>query len=220
MNKALITLILSMTVALPQTVANIDLTGAPKSLPKSRRASAGNSGGMIYDGPKNGTRLDPPPAPFSIRVARLLESTDPEAGRGALEIVLTNTSKDFIEIPASPEVAALLDTPAPLRRVLSFGICVNPCGVDDIIGNVEAGSNGDHAESIVGLRPGASMTFKLPFDKRAAARKVSASGRTFAELSVSAGLFDLQIDKEGEFLQGVGQTIHSVNSLKWTSSSQ
>ena len=116
---------------------------------------------MIYDGPKNGTRLDPPPAPFSIRVARLLESTDPEAGRGALEIVLTNTSKDFIEIPASPEVAALLDTPAPLRRVLSFGVCVNPCGVDDIIGNVEAGSNGDHAESIVGLRPGASMTFKF-----------------------------------------------------------
>jgi hypothetical protein len=100
--------------------------------------------------------------------------------------------------------------------VLSFGVCVNPCGVDDIIGNVEAGSNGDRAESIVSLRPGASMTFKLPFDKRAAARKVSASGRTFAELSVFAGLFDLQIDKEGEFFQGEGPPINSMNSLKWS----
>ena len=216
MKPVLLAFALVFCAAEAQTIAFVDLSARHKaSAPESfRPARGGNQGGACYDCPNQDAFQ--PKWPLSAQLLWVVESSDPVPGKGAVEVLVTNTSEDPIQVPIGVDTSSLLKSPAPDRRSVSFTICAGLCALNNTVGGSETAANSDYPATSVDLRPGESIVFKLPFDRLLAAYKIKERGETECELSVLVGFFVVEIDKDGEFDNGMPITVKVENSLKWT----
>ena len=203
-------------VAEAQTVAFVDLSAPHRAAtPESFRPGRGSfGGGGCYDCPNQDAFK--PKFPLTAKLLWAVESSDPAPGQGAVEVLITNAGTEPIQVPIGGDATSLLRSPAPDRRSVSFTICAGPGVSNNDVGNSQAATNGDYPATSVDLRPGESIVFKLPFDRLLAAYKIKERGETEAELSVLVGFFVVEIDKDGEFNNGLPIRVKVENSLKWT----
>jgi hypothetical protein len=216
MKPVLVVFALVFCMAEAQTVAFVDLSAPHKAAtPESfRPARGGNHGGACYDCPNQDAFQ--PKFPLTAKLLWVVESSDPAPGKGAVEVLITNTSEDPIQVPIGVDTSPLLRSPAPDRRSVSFTICAGPCASNNTAGGSETAANSDYPATSVNLRPGESIVFKLPFDRFLAASILKERGESECELSVLVGFFVVEIDKDGEFDNGLPITVKVENSLKWT----
>ena len=208
MKPVLLAFVLVSCAAEAKTVAFVDLSAPHKAATpeSSRPARGGNHGGACYDCPNRDAFK--PKFPLTAKLLWVVES--------AVEVLITNTSEDPILVPIGLDTTCLLNSPAPDRRSILFTICAGPCELNNDVGNSQAATNGDYPATSVDLRPGESIVFKLPFDRLRAASILKERGETECELSVLLGFFVVEIDKDGEFDNGLPITVEVENSLKWT----
>jgi hypothetical protein len=212
-----LTFALILSAVKAQTIAFVDLS-KPLNVATPQHygpARGRNHGGGCYDCPHPGANVGV--TTLAAKLMWAVESTDPAPARAAVEILITNTSKEPILIPVGIDATSLLKPPARGRQGISFGVCVSPCATNDSVGFSEAATNADHPETSMELRPGESIGFKLPFNRRRAADKIEAQGTTEGELSATVGLFTMETDQDGELSSGLPVSVKVENSLKWTS---
>src|SRR5438046_2182535 len=116
MKLASLPLLIVCGVLYAQPVAFVDLSVTPQTPRLYGRVSFSNQGGGCYDCPKNAQQERPWTEPtLRARIERL--DNGPAAGRGTVEVLLTNTGKTVVRIPIGLETAGLLAPPTPLRRL-------------------------------------------------------------------------------------------------------
>jgi hypothetical protein len=197
-------------------IAYVDLSRSVKEPPGTAAASATfRAGGVIGHGTAVPAQV---PLPVSIRLIRIIPSTDNVSWKASVEVVITNTGAKPIYLPIGTGDVSLLIPTAKDRRYLSFLVPVGD-EASDIVGTARTASNREHPDSNVMLPPGDSVVFKIPFDKRIADARLVARGGADAKVIVQAVLYRKDLDGTVDFSEQLNETKSSDNALTWNSSS-
>ncbi len=216
-------MLVALAVASPRAraaepVAYVDLSLDPQIQYPLPHRMAGHFGGQPFDGtPEQIAEFrerQRAPFPVSVVILRQVPSTGGRSGWSAVEVLLSNAGKNAVEVPIGTD-PALVEAPAPGRRVIGFGVSIGPDERRNYQDVAMAASNEQRPESYRVLRPGESMVFKIPVDTRKAAAWLAAHKLARGTIAVSAWLQVIRTDAEGEYLDSVGQDVDSGNLLPW-----
>jgi hypothetical protein len=137
--------------------------------------------------------------------------TDHGATKHAVEVQLTNTGRNDINLPIGTEPRSLLTPGEHERQYLSFTVRT---ARDAILGQARAAMNGISSTAVL-VHPGQTVVYRLPITRGAAASATQGDLTPDARLLVSVQLYRI-VERSGEeWHEQVGDPIKSQNTLSW-----
>jgi hypothetical protein len=186
-------------------VAVVDLSGVRAGSAQGQSHCYIGSGGGVYDGPANWKSPDE----VSVRLVltRIVATKEGTQVRYAVEAVMTNTGDKPIPIPIGKDADTLLAPENHDRYGLVFTAALAQGRKDMYESMAVSASNASHPESSTVLGPGDAAVFLLPVGSWPTGKEPQ------EEISLSVRRERKTIAKGVDCVEGMGQPIHSENSL-------
>jgi len=107
------------------------------------------------------------------------------------------------------------NTPAPAGMGNFPHVRIGDDVRDDVVGTAQAASAKGEQQSTITLRPGESIVFKIPFDKRLAAERLRVRGEPSGQITLAISLWSMEIEGGTDFSERLTEPWASENGLFW-----
>ena len=85
-----------------------------------------------------------------------------------------------------------------------------------MIGTAQAASAKERTQSAIMLQPGQFIVFKIPFDRRLAAQRFGARGKSSGRITLAATLYSMEVEGDNDFNDPLSEPVVSENGLPWS----